>query len=262
MLEPLSSTLRWLSRFLPDSSPLRYRLAKLSLEDRGYAAVFDTMPGDPVLPSLLDPELGRYVPAAGAELWRRWARTCGRDLTARQQQLDYDLYLPDDVLVKMDRASMAHSIEVRSPLLDYRVVEWAARRPRAALLDGRRGKLPLRRLARTRLPAEVAEGRKRGFGISPDVWFREKAGVSMLQERLLSEEQRKHRLWDRTGVERLIDLHRSGGGRGFGTLLWRLLILSAWAHQYLDGRRFLEGPPRGSSESQGEPRRIRSGAAS
>ena len=92
---------------------------------------------------------------AGEPVWKSWGQDVNSSLTSRQQRLDYDLYLPDDILVKMDRASMAHSIEVRSPLLDYRVAEWAAALPRSALLDSQQGKIPLRNLSRRLLPTEV-----------------------------------------------------------------------------------------------------------
>ena len=73
---------------------------------------------------------------------------------------------------------MAHSIETRSPFLDYRVVEWAARQPRQNLINGQQGKLPLRRLARRFLPVEVQKAHKRGFSIPLDAWFREPVNLA------------------------------------------------------------------------------------
>jgi asparagine synthase (glutamine-hydrolysing) len=146
--------------------------------------------------------------------------------------LDYSLYLPDDILVKVDRASMAHSIEVRSPFLDYRLVEWAARLPRATLLNARMGKLPLRALGRRLLPKAVQQGAKRGFGVPLGEWFRRPSGISLVRERLLSAESRRLDFWEPYGVERILALHQSGRGRDFGLLLWRLLMLDAWARHY------------------------------
>lgn len=234
--------LRTLARIAPATSIGRYRLLKLGLRDRGAAAAFDEMPGDPAMSEVIHPDLRPLAARAGRPLWERWASSRGLSVTARQQRLHYGMYLPDDVLVKVDRASMAHSIEVRSPFLDYRLVEWAARLPRAALLNGRAGKLPLRKLAARLLPKPVERGGKRGFGVPLDHWFRAPGGIALLHDRLLSSRARQLGFWDVAGVERMIALHRSGRGRNFSVLLWRLLMLEAWARQYLDGTTYFSGP--------------------
>ncbi len=236
--------LRWLSQLLSERSLLRHRLLKGGLPDAGFAAAFDSVPEDPVLPSVLHPDLKALAKDAGRPLWERWAQSRGHCLTSRQQSLDYAMYLPDDILVKVDRASMAHSIEVRSPFLDYRLVEWAAHLPRAALLNSKKGKLPLRALGGRLLPASVQDGAKHGFGVPLGVWFQQPAGRALVRERLLSDEARRYGFWDLKGVERLIVAHQSNRGRDFSSILWRLLMLGAWARHYLDGTSFLQGPPR------------------
>lgn len=238
--------LRAASRVLPRESPLAFRLRKLALPDQGFAAAFDALPEDPMLRELLHENLRPLAAAAGRPLWAAWSRSAGRSLVARQQQLDYDLYLPEDILTKVDRASMAHSIEVRSPFLDYRVVEWAARLPRAALLDGQRGKLPLRTLATKLLPPANAAARKRGFGVPLAAWFRAEEGQAFLRDRLLSSTARLRGWWDVATVARMCERHLSGRGRDFSALLWRLLMLEAWARWYVDGDRYLAGPSRAS----------------
>lgn len=231
-----------LARFASDMSPTQYRLLKLSLPDQGAAAAFDQIPGDPAIWLVAHSDLRPLSAQAGRPLWERWGHSQGASLIRRLQRLDYEMYLPDDILVKVDRASMAHSIEVRSPFLDYRLVEWAARLPRAALLNSREGKLPLRALAARLLPKAVGRGVKRGFGVPLGDWFRQPAGIALVRERLLSSERRLD-FWDRKGVERITDLHQSPHGRDFGPLLWRLLMLEAWARHYSDGTAFLAGPP-------------------
>jgi asparagine synthase (glutamine-hydrolysing) len=246
-LADLPSPVKWglgqLSRRFPELSPRRYQLLKASLPDAGFAAAFDGVPEDPVLQPILHPDLRVLARDAGRPLWERWMQSRGRCLLARQQSLDYALYLPDDILVKVDRASMAHSIEVRSPFLDYRLVEWAARLPRSPLLNAVMGKIPLRALGKRLLPMEVQNGTKRGFGVPVDAWFRRPAGQAFLRERLLSDEARRRRLWDLRGVGRIIAAHQTNRGRDFGPILWRLLMLDAWARHYLDGPNFLQGPP-------------------
>ena len=211
----IKQSLRAVNSILPMHSSLRYRLLKVSLPDSGYAAAFDGMPDDPILKEIFSPELVERIPQSGQTLWSNWAKTRGQSLLARQQALDYALYLPGDILVKVDRASMAHSIEVRSPFLDHRVVTWAARLPRNALLRARQGKQPLRALARKLLPPSVAVGRKRGFGVPIEVWFRSSGGQHFLRERLLSPESLRRRWWKRDGVDAMIVRHASGCGRDF-----------------------------------------------
>jgi asparagine synthase (glutamine-hydrolysing) len=236
--------LQSLARLFPKLSLSRYRLLKLGLSDRGCAASFDELPTDPVLALVMHPDLRDLAVNAAQPLWRRWSDSHGAALTARQQLLDYALYLPDDILVKVDRASMAHSIEVRAPFLDYRLVEWTARLPRTTLLNARQGKLPLRALGARMLPPSVQEGAKRGFGVPLGAWFRQPAGSAFVRERLLSPEAQRLGLWDQKGVERIIAVHQSRRGRNFGNLLWHLLMLDAWARQYLSGTAFLTKPSR------------------
>lgn len=243
---PAASTMRGLAQLLPTLSARRFRLHKSGLADAGYAAAFDAVPTDPALGLAIGPAVQDHFAGAGTPLWERWSVTRGQRLLTRQQALDYGLYLPDDILVKMDRASMAHSIEVRSPFLDYRVVEWAARLPRAALLNAHEGKLPLRALSERLLPPQVQRGTKRGFGVPLRAWFQQPGGQSFLRQRLLSPEARTRGFWNGPGVEKIIVAHASGTGRDFGPILWRLLVLDAWSRLYVDSAAFLQGPPAGT----------------
>jgi asparagine synthase (glutamine-hydrolysing) len=220
------------SRLLPRSSLIRYQLSKLSLPDLGCSAVFDALPDDPVMDHVVHPQLRPFLRNAGRPVWERWNESEGAALTVRQQKLDYSLYLPDDVLVKVDRASMAHSIEVRSPLLDVRIVDWAARLPRKSLLDRSQGKLPLRALAGRFLPEAARQSPKRGFGVPLGDWFRASAGRAMVKERLLDAAAGEWGLWSRSGVQRILDIHNAGRRRDFGLLLWRLMMLEAWCRHY------------------------------
>jgi asparagine synthase (glutamine-hydrolysing) len=231
--EPVKAMGRAFSRLLPATSGLRYRLLKACLPDDGFAAAFDAIPQDPALGDVLHPEIGQWIGRAAARFWDRWAASRGRGVLARQQQLDYDLYLPDDILVKVDRASMAHSIELRSPFLDYRVVEWAARLPRRQLLRDGVGKLPLRRLAARRLPADVAIAEKKGFGVPFEEWLRDPRKMAFVRERLKSTESARQDLWNVDGVSRLLDRAASARGRDDSSLVWKILVFDAWARQFL-----------------------------
>jgi asparagine synthase (glutamine-hydrolysing) len=97
----------------------------------------------------------------------------GPDALSRAQFADINFYMTDDVLVKVDRMSMAHALEVRCPLLDHRIIEFAAALPTGMKLDRHRGKLVLRELASRHLPPSVLEQPKRGFSIPAARWLRE-----------------------------------------------------------------------------------------
>lgn len=236
-------SVRSAARLLPIYSPLRFKLSKSALPDAGFAAAFDETPADPVFAHIMGEGARNLMYQASDPLWRQWdeSRT-HQTLLSRQQALDYRLYLPDDILVKMDRASMASSIEVRSPFLDYRLVEWAAKLPRGALIENERGKIPLRKLGQRYLPPSATAARKQGFGVPLETWFSQKEGQAILRERLLSSEAEHRGFWHLKTVSHMIDQQAVyPNGRNLGTWLWRLLMLDAWARQYLDTDDFLDG---------------------
>ena len=148
------------------------------------------------------------------------------------QQLDARTYLPDDLLVKADRASMATSLELRSPLLDHQVLELGVSLPDSLRLEGRRGKVALRRAFADLIPAELASRRKTGFGIPLGAWFRgplrELAGDALLDARARARGQ-----FRRNVVERLLSEHVRGE-RDHGHRLWCLLVLELWQRSWLE----------------------------
>lgn len=101
-----------------------------------------------------------------------WDRCRSRDPLSRVQYLDFKTYLADDILVKVDRASMAHSLEVRVPVLDHKVVEMAARMPSAWKLKGRAGKYIFKDSLAGILPAEIFSRPKTGFSVPVGPWLR------------------------------------------------------------------------------------------
>lgn len=104
------------------------------------------------------------------------------------------------------------------------------------------GETPLRTAGKALLPPTIQQGEKRGFGIPLDDWFREPSGHDFVRNRLLSVRAKERGLWDVPGVEKVLDAHQTRQGRNFGEILWRLLILDAWARHYLDDTTFLQGP--------------------
>jgi asparagine synthase (glutamine-hydrolysing) len=150
------------------------------------------------------------------------------DGIAALQLLDLETYLPGDLLLKADIASMAHSLELRSPFLDHEVVELGLALPESLKVRGRTGKVALRRAFAEELPPEVAERGKTGFGVPLGRWFR-----SDLRE-LARDVLATDRGWFRPGtVNRLLDEHESGSA-DHGHRLWCLLMLELWVREHVE----------------------------
>jgi asparagine synthase (glutamine-hydrolysing) len=147
---------------------------------------------------------------------------------AALQLLDVETYLPGDLLLKADIASMAHSLELRSPFLDHEVVELGLALPDSLKVSGRTGKVALRRAFSAELPPEVAERGKTGFGVPLGRWFR--SDLRELARDLLPND----RGWFRPDtVSRLLDEHESGTA-DHGHRLWCLLMLELWVREHVE----------------------------
>ena len=144
--------------------------------------------------------------------------------------LDLQTFLPEDVLTKVDRASMAAGLEVRVPLLDHRVVSLSLQYPVFSLFEGRRGKAPLRRLARRTLTADLVDRPKMGFTLPLDRWFRKELRET-LQDRLLSPGSALEGTVDPKIVRKLVHGHLSGRGN-YHEKLYNLMILDGWMERW------------------------------
>jgi asparagine synthase (glutamine-hydrolysing) len=165
---------------------------------------------------------------------------------SRQMRLDLETYLPEDVLTKVDRMSMAHSIESRVPLLDHPLVEFAVRLPLdLKIRDGRR-KWLLRQVAARVLPADVLARRKQGFAVPLGAWFRGDLRDAC-QDLLGSARARQRGLFDAREVDRLLREHLDGR-RNHELRLWQLVMLELWQRAYV------ETTPQPVSESPRVPR--------
>ena len=144
------------------------------------------------------------------------------------QLLDLETYLPGDLLLKADLASMAHSLELRSPFLDHEVVALGLALPDSLKTRGRRGKVALRRAFAADLPAEIARRGKTGFGVPLGRWFR--SDLRDLAHDLLSRDRGWFR---RDTVQRLLDEHESERV-DHGHRLWCLLMLELWVREHVE----------------------------
>jgi asparagine synthase (glutamine-hydrolysing) len=148
------------------------------------------------------------------------------DWLSRCLRADQLTYLPDDILNKSDRMSMAHSLEVRPPFLDHRIVEFAAGLPPDLKIRGRRLKFVLRELMRDRLPPAVTRRAKCGFDIPAHHWFRGPL-LPLLCDAVADPNVKACGLFDLAAIARMIDDHRERRAN-YGYQLWGLLTLFLW----------------------------------
>jgi asparagine synthase (glutamine-hydrolysing) len=153
-------------------------------------------------------------------------------LVAGANRADIHTYLPDDLLVKVDVATMAHGLEARSPLLDHVLVEWAAGVPAADKLAGGVTKALFKTAMRSYLPPAILDRPKRGFGCPVDHWFRNEI-KELAYDTLLSRGAAERGLFRPGYVRRLLDEH-CAFRRNHHTRLWALLVLELWFRMWID----------------------------
>jgi asparagine synthase (glutamine-hydrolysing) len=159
----------------------------------------------------------------------RFAETQGAPLLARLQDVDLGTYLVDDLLVKTDRASMAHSLEARVPFLDPLVTGFALALPTRHKVHRLRKKVLLRKAAAPLLPERIVRGRKRGFSIPAAAWLR--GELQPFAREVLSPDQvRSHGFFEPAVVTRYLDEH-AAGAQDWSRQLWGLLTFTLWFEQ-------------------------------
>ena len=168
-----------------------------------------------------------------ADFLKPWfAKSNGGGIVDATMFTDQQTYLPNDLLVKVDIATMANSLEARSPFLDHKVVEFAASLPEDIKLRGRETKYLLKKVASKIVPPEVLYRKKMGFGVPLTHWFRGEL-KEFLRENLLSEKFFKRGIVRVEVVEKLVEQH-IGGERDHVWQLWTLLMLELWFQKFID----------------------------
>ncbi len=168
-----------------------------------------------------------------ADILAPWfARANGAGIVDAALLADINTYLPNDLLVKVDIATMAVSLEARSPFLDHHLIEFAASLPERLKLRGLTTKYLLKRMLKKLLPSENLQRRKMGFGVPIGHWFRGKL-QPFLRETILSEKALKRGLFRPEAVTQLVDLH-TRGERDYSHQLWTLLMLELWFERFID----------------------------
>jgi asparagine synthase (glutamine-hydrolysing) len=167
----------------------------------------------------------------------RYAETVGAPELARLQDVDFGVYLVDDLLVKTDRASMAHSLEARVPFLDPLVTNLAFALPTRLKVRGLAKKVLLRKAVEPLVPAEVVHGRKRGFSIPAAAWLRGEL-EPFARDTLSAGNLRRQGFFQPEPVARLIDEHVAGR-EDWSRQLWGLLAFTLWYERHVE-----QEPPR------------------
>ena len=248
-------------RYLPNARVQRFDAVAGSIGRRAAATTWPLLPhgatGKNFLRHVAQNQAGRYVESvsffqpdemqallspdvrerlgsgsAAATAVERFAETAHLSWPSRMMRFDFETYLPEDILTKVDRMSMAHSIESRVPLLDHNVVSFAASLPPHMKLRGRDRKRVLKQAAASVLPAEVFTRPKHGFGVPIGAWFRSPLR-DFVVDTLQSPRARQRGYFEAPFVDRVVREHLSGR-RDHTLRLWQLLMFELWHREYLD----------------------------
>ena len=224
------------ARRLPHGTRGKNFLRHVSRDDRGRYLDAIRFFGADEKPDLLTADVRRALagPDPESRLARRFDRFSALPWPSQMMRFDAETYLPDDVLTKVDRMSMAHSIEARVPLLDNDVVAFASSLPATMKIHHGRRKHILKRVAATLVPAEILERRKQGFGVPLGVWFRGNLR-ELFADTLLSPSALQRGFFEPAFVRRLVDEHLSAA-RDHSLRLWQLVVFERWLQQYGCGR--------------------------
>jgi asparagine synthase (glutamine-hydrolysing) len=185
-------------------------------------------------PALLTGDLRRAIDSPDPEtrLAGHFDRFAQLPWPSQMMRFDAETYLPEDVLTKVDRMSMAHSIESRVPLLDNDVIAFAAALPAALKIKNGRRKHVLKEVAATLVPREILERRKQGFGVPLGTWFRGNLR-ELFADTLLSPASLQRGYFQPAFVRRIVDEHLTGK-RDHTLRLWQLVVFEKWQQQYVN----------------------------
>jgi asparagine synthase (glutamine-hydrolysing) len=206
--------------------------ASLPKVDRylSWVSVFDTEAKRSLYSESFQQEIGTTQASSLLEPW--FAHANGSGIVDASLLTDTMTYLPNDLLVKVDIATMAVSLEARSPFLDHHVIEFAASLPEKLKLRGLTSKYLLKRVLRKLLPSENLDRRKMGFGVPIGHWFRGKM-QPFLRETLFSQKALSRGLFKADAVKQLVESHTCGE-RDYAHQLWTLLMLELWFQRFID----------------------------
>jgi asparagine synthase (glutamine-hydrolysing) len=228
---------------LPHGARGKNFLRHVGRDDRGRYLDAIRFFGSDEKPALLTVDALARLRGLDAEerLARHFERYAHLPWPSQMMRFDAETYLPEDVLTKVDRMSMAHSIESRVPLLDNDVVSFAFTLPAHLKIRNGRRKHVLKEVAATLLPREILDRRKQGFGVPLGVWFRGNLR-ELFSDTLLAPSFLQRGYFQPAFVRRIVDEHLSGK-RDHTLRLWQLVVFDCWHRQYADRRAGKSLPP-------------------
>jgi asparagine synthase (glutamine-hydrolysing) len=195
-----------------------------------WVSVFNDETKKPLYSDFFREQTSQADPAGLLGTW--FKRANGIGIVDAMLLTDQMTYLPNDLLVKVDIATMAVSLEARSPFLDHHVIEFAASLPQNLKLRRLTTKYLLKKVLRKLLPSENLNRRKMGFGVPIGHWFRGKM-QPFLREVILSDKALRRGLFQPDTVRQLVELH-ARGERDYSHQLWTLLMLELWFNRFID----------------------------
>ncbi len=202
----------------------------------GGAVVFD----ETMKPGVLSPEMrAQYNGLSTYDVVRQYQETIAAarphaDYAARMTYLELKLRLPELLLMRVDKITMATSVEARVPFLDHHLIEYAMGLPQNLKVKGTSGKHILKQALESVLPADVLYKPKRGFGAPINEWFRGPEGKSLVKQ-LMSSSIRERNFFDYSFIQHQADEH-ARGTRDWSANLWCLLNLSLWYERWIAGK--------------------------
>jgi len=196
----------------------------------GYLRLMTHRPGE----SMYSADFASSVDRDAAEklIMAAYDRSDAKHIVDATLNVDLDLYLPYDLLVKVDIASMAVGLEARSPMVDHEFVEFVATLPARFKISGLTLKAIFKKALRGLLPERILTRRKMGFGVPLDHWFRGQLS-ELLRDTLLSQRSLERGYFRRRSVEQLVEAHISGRSN-HQYQLWNLLMLELWHRVFID----------------------------
>jgi asparagine synthase (glutamine-hydrolysing) len=219
------------ARMVPVHARGKGRLSTLALGPEGWFVWRRTVFPDYLLDAVASPE----VLASGTRPEREAVdqiRAASGPLLSRLQRWDQRHYLVDDIMVKVDRATMAHSLEARCPLLDHHVIEIAGAQAATRHGDAHTTKRLFRKVIEPWVPPAVLTRPKRGFGVPLRRWFQE--GMIGWAREILTDSRSRQRGWTRSAeVDAMLQQHEQGS-RDHAKRIWALVCLELWARQHVD----------------------------
>ncbi len=215
--------------FMPRPLRLKMFLTNLSLQhEQAYFRDMSFYFKPEAKRLLYTPDFAAQTDGVGPQhfITSHFARNHNPDPTTRVQYVDIKSYLPEDILVKVDRMSMAHSLEVRAPILDHKVMEYAARLPSNLKLHGSESKYILKKMNGDRLPHEILHRKKQGFSVPLDSWLRGEL-KELAHDALFASGSGLSEYFNKQYVQGLWNRHQKMQENN-GTPLWGLMMFGLW----------------------------------